>query len=223
MGYDASDAEINYMQIKGDAGYMETKPMPIDDAIKSIREQENRKFNQSVDLVVNIKNIDLKKPENKFSKRIILPHGTGKDVKVCVIGENGNITKPDIEGFEKNKAEAKKLGKKYDFFLCEPPLMPLVGKVLGRYLAPKGKMPELLLPGKNPASITDELKKSVRIRVRDSPSIQIIVGKENMNDAQIKENAKHAIEEIKKSLPAKAQIRSVFIKTTMGRPIRIGV
>ncbi len=202
---------------------METKPQSLNTALSSIREQSKRNFNQTLDLIVNIKNIDLKKPENKFSKRIILPYGTGKEMKICTIGEKGDITKIDIEAFERNKSAAKKLGKKYDFFICEPPLMPLVGKILGRYLAPKGKMPELLMPGKNPVSVVDELKKSVRIRIRDSPSVQVIIGKENMTDDQIKENAQHVIDELKKSLPAKAQIRSAFLKTTMGRPVRIGV
>ncbi len=199
---------------------METKS--LDEAIKSLREQEKRKFVQTIDLIVNIKNIDLKKPENKFSKKVLLPHGRGQDISICMIGEKGDITKVDIEDFEKNKSAAKKLGKKYDFFVCEAPLMPLVGKVLGRYLAPKGKMPEILLPGKSPDSVVEELKKSIRIKVRDSPSIQVMVGKENMPDAQIKENAQHVIEEIRKALPAKAQIKNAFLKTTMGKPMRIG-
>ncbi len=101
--------------------------------------------------------------------------------------------------------------------------MPLVGKVLGRYLAPKGKMPELLLPGKTPDSIVSDMKNSIRIKLRDSPSIQVMIGTENMNDSQLKENTQFILGEIKKSLPPKAQIKSVFIKPTMGKPARIGV
>lgn len=195
----------------------------VEDAIKSLREQEKRKFVQTIDLIVNLKNIDLKKPENKFSKKVVLPHGRGDIVNICLIAEKGDITKFDIEGFEKNKSAAKKLGKKYDFFVCEAPLMPLVGKVLGRYLAPKGKMPELLPPGKSADPIYDELKKSIRIRVRDSPSIQVMIGKESMADTQLKENVEHVIEEIRKALPAKAQIKNIYLKTTMGKPAKIGV
>ena len=195
----------------------------IDSAIKSIRETEKRKFNQTIDIIINVKSIDLKKPENKFSKRIVLPHGRGKDVKVCIIGEKGDVTKDDVLSFERDKSGAKKLSKKYEFFICEAPIMPLVGKILGRYLAPKGKMPELLPPGKNPESVVEELKRSVRIRLKDSPSIQTIVGTENMGDSQIIENVNLIVEEIKKSLPPKAQIRNAFLKTTMGKPARIGV
>ncbi len=199
--------------------------MKIDEAIKKTREGEKRKFSQTFDLIVNIRNIDLKKPENKFSKDVILPHGRGKDVNVCVISDNitGATNKTDVENFSKSKSSAKQFTKKYDFFVCEAPLMPLVGKILGRYLGPKGKMPRLLLPGKDPKSIVEETKKSVRINLRDIPTIQIPIGREDMQDGQIKENVEKVLEEVKKSLPAKSQIKNAYIKMTMGKPVRIGV
>lgn len=195
--------------------------MDADSAIKQIRESPKKKFNQSIDLVVTLKNVDLKKPENKFSKRVVLPHGRGKDVTVCTISENGEAKKSDIESFERDKKAAKKFSKQYEFYLCEAPLMPLVGKVLGRYLAPRGRMPEILMPGKNPDTMINELKKSVRIRVRDSPMIQTIVGSENMKDEELAENVEKVMEEVKKALPPKVQIKGAFLKTTMGKPVRI--
>ena len=197
----------------------------LEDAVKKIREGEKRKFSQTIDLIVNIRNIDLKKPENKFSKDIILPHGRGKDVSVCVISDNipGSIGKIDVENFSRNKSAAKQFTKKHDFFVCEAPLMPLVGKVLGRYLGPKGKMPRLLPPGRDPKFIVDETKKSLRIILRDAPTIQIPIATEEMSDAEIKENAEKVIEEVRKSLPAKAQIRNAYIKTTMGKAVKVGV
>ncbi|MBS3050579.1 MAG: 50S ribosomal protein L1 [Candidatus Aenigmarchaeota archaeon] len=197
----------------------------LEDGIVKAREGEKRKFSQTFDLIVNIRNIDLKKPENKFSKDVILPHGRGKDVSVCIISDiiPGATTKTDVEDFSRSKSAAKQFTKKHDFFVCEAPLMPLVGKILGRYLGPKGKMPRLLPPGKDPKSIVDETKKSIRINIRDTPTIQIAIGSEDMQDVQIKENAEKVLEEIKKSLPAKAQIRNVYVKTTMGKPVKIGV
>ncbi|KHO47545.1 MAG: large subunit ribosomal protein L1 [archaeon GW2011_AR5] len=203
----------------------EVTGIKLDDAIVKAREGEKRKFSQTFDLIVNIRNIDLKKPENKFSKDIILPHGRGKDVSVCIISDtiSGGVGKNEIEDFSKNKSAAKQFTKKHDFFVCEAPLMPLVGRILGRYLGPKGKMPRLLPPGKDPKSIVDETKQSVRINLRDSPTIQIAIGSEDMQDVQIKENTEKVLEEIKKSLPGKAQIKNAYIKTTMGKPVRIGV
>jgi len=200
------------------------KAAKIDEAIKKVKEGEKRKFVQSIDLIINIRNIDLKKPENKFSKDILLPHGRGKDIKVCVLSDNleGGIRKHEIEGFASNKSAAKQFAKKYDFFLCEAPLMPLVGKILGRYLGPKGKMPKLIPPGRDPKNAIEDTMKSVRVNVRDAPTIQISVSSESMDDSQIKDNVERVIEEVRKSLPGKAQIKSMFIKTTMGKPVRIG-
>jgi len=201
------------------------KQTKIDEAIAKVREGEKRKFVQSIDLIINLRNIDLKKPENKFSRDIILPHGRGRDVSVCILSDNfeGGIRKHEIEGFASNKSGAKTFAKKYDFFLCEAPLMPLVGKILGRYLGPKGKMPKLLPPGKDPKNAVEETAKSVRINVRDAPTIQISVSSEGMQDVQIKDNVERVVEEVKKALPGKAQIKSAYIKTTMGKPVKIGV
>lgn len=197
----------------------------LEDAIKKIREGEKRKFSQTIDLIVNLRNIDLKKPENKFSKDIILPNGRGKDVSVCIISDSiaGGIGKNDIEDFSRNKSSAKQFTKKHDFFVCEAPLMPIVGKVLGRYLGPKGKMPRLLPPGKDPKFIVEETKKSIRINLRDIPTIQVPAGSEDMDDSQLKGNIEKIIEEIRKSLPSKAQIKNAYIKTTMGKAVKIGV
>lgn len=199
--------------------------LKLDEAIAKAREGEKRKFSQTFDLIINLRNIDLKKPENKFSKDIILPHGRGKDISVCIISDNISdaVNKSGIENFSKNKSAAKQFTKKYDFFICEAPLMPLVGKILGRYLGPKGKMPKLLPPGKDPKLLIGETKRSIRINLRDLPTIQVPVGSEDMQDSQIKENVEKILEEVKKSLPAKAQIKNVYIKTTMGGPVKVGV
>ena len=195
----------------------------IQDALKQLRTFEKRGFSQTLDLNVTIKGVDLKRPENKFSKEIVLPHGRGKDIEVCIIAEAAGIGKREIDDLEKNKQKMKSFVKKYDFFLCEAPLMPVVGKILGRYLGPKGKMPKLLPPGKDPATLIDETKKSIRIRLRDSPSIQIMVGTESMSDEHLKENTEKVLEEIKKSLPGKAQIKNAYLKFTMTKPVKLKV
>lgn len=196
--------------------------MKIDEALQSLSESPKRGFVQSYDLVVILKNIDLKKPENKFSKDIVLPNGRGKDVNVCIISDriDGALTKTDVETIDKKGV--RELTKKYEFFLCEAPLMPLVGKVLGKYLGPKGKMPKLLPPNTDPAPQVAETKKSVRIRVRDSPVIQVIVGTESMPQNQVKENIERVLEEIKKTLPkGVSQIKMIMVKLTMNKPVKL--
>lgn len=193
-------------------------------AIKTLRETpEKKKFSQSFDLSVNISNIDMKKPESKFVKDISLPHGKGKSNKVCVISEKGDVNKADLLKMENDKKSAKILGKSYDFFLAEAPLMVLVGKVLGRYLGPTGKMPKLLPPNVNPDNMKKALEKSIRIKIKDTPVIHCIVGNEKMSDEQIKENVEKVIEEVRKVIPPKSDIKNAYLKLTMSKPISINV
>jgi large subunit ribosomal protein L1 len=196
--------------------------MLLEEALTQLTQQSRRNFAQSFDLIINLKNIDLKKPENKFSKDILLPHGRGKDIEVEIISDRlpGAITKTDIEKL--SKKEIKYLSKKYGFFVCEAPLMPLVGKVLGRYLGPKGKMPRLLPPTQDVNALVDEMKKSVRINVATSPTIHVIVGTEKMRTEQVKENILQVVEDVKKALPkGEAQIKNILVKLTMNKPIKV--
>jgi len=198
----------------------------ITDAIKYLRENaKERKFKQSFDLVVNIKSVDLKKPENKFSKDVILPHGRGKDVSVCIISDTvkDGVGKGFIESVGRNKKEAKNFVKKFDFFVCEAPMMPLVGKVLGRYLGPMGKMPKPFPPGGNADVIINNVKKSVMVRLQNTPVIHIFIGSETLSDDQIKENIEKVVDVIKKSMPGKAQIKNANLKLTMSKPVKLDV
>ncbi|MBI4018343.1 MAG: 50S ribosomal protein L1 [Candidatus Aenigmarchaeota archaeon] len=199
--------------------------MKIQEAISHIRtDSKQRKFSQSFDLVINLKNIDLKKPESKFSKEIQLPHGRGKEINVGIMSDriSGAISRPDLEAIAADKKRVRMLVNEYEFFVAEAPLMPVVGKLLGKYLAPRGKMPKLLAPGRDHNAVVNELKQSVRVRVRDSPVIHAYVGSEKMSDQQIKENAERLLEEILKTLPkGRDQIKNVYLKTTMGNPVKI--
>ncbi len=195
--------------------------MNLSESVAQLKSYEKKKFLQSFDLIVNIANIDLKKPENKIFKDILLPNGRGKDIQVAIISDSidGAISKQDIETMDKKSM--KNLTRKYEFFICEAPLMPLVGKVMGRYLGPKGKMPKLLPPGRSREAVISEAKNSVRIKMRDSPVIHVYVGNENMENKLIEDNVMHVINEIKKSLPAKARIKNVYLKLTMSNPVKI--
>ncbi len=205
------------------------KAMPLEEAIKWARaNSEKKKFVQTFDLSVNIKNIDMKKPDSKITKEVVLPHGTGAEAKVCVISDSVKnfepvVGKTDINSMEADKKGAKLFCRSYDFYLAEAPLMPLVGKVLGKYLAPKGKMPKLLPPNADPNKIAEGMKNSVRLKMKDSPVIHAPVGREDMSDEQIRDNAARVIEEIKKSLPGKAQVRNGYIKLTMGKAAKVEI
>ena len=198
----------------------------IIEGIKKLRESKKRNFLQSFDLIVNLKNINVKKPENKINEIVELPNGRGKPAKIAIFSDSLKdenlriITSEEIERLGKNRRELKKLAKKIDFFLSEPKLMPVVGKNLGMILAPRGKMPTILTG--DVSALVKRLTNSVRVRIKDSPVIQCIVGSEDMEDEKIAENVEAVIKFLEKRLPkGKNNIESVLLKLTMSRPIRV--
>jgi len=201
--------------------------MNVEEALERIRTYKKRNFVQTIDLIVTLKHLDLKKPENRVTKEIVLPHGSGRDVKVCLITKDNGFTKEKIEEMGKDKKTAKRFAKSYDFFLASAELMPVIGKALGRFLAPAGKMPSPIPPNMSREEIEkliEQKRKSVLIKIKTQPQVQIPVGKENMSNEEIKENVEHALREIVNSLPkGRSHVKQVLIKGTMTPAYRIEV
>ncbi len=198
-------------------------------SLKQLREiSKKRKFEQSVELIINLKGIDLRKPENRIKEDIILPHGRGDEAKIVVFSDTFKdlpcpvLGSKEIEALGKNKREAKKLARKTDFFLAEPRLMPLIGRNLGKVLAPRGKMPRLIKG--DPKSMIEKYKKAIMIKTKDNPVIQCKIGKESMKDEDIAENAMEVINTVISKLPkGKVNIKSIFLKFTMSKPVRVEI
>jgi large subunit ribosomal protein L1 len=123
-----------------------------------------------------------------------------------------------------DKKGQKNLVRTYDFFIAEAPLMPLVGKVLGSALGPRGKMPTPVPPT---ADITEQIKrhrKMVLIRLRGQPVLQCRVGTEKMSEKEIAENIQTVMRTIERKLRRGIKsVRSVQLKTTMGSPVKMSV
>jgi len=198
-------------------------------AIEEVRKNsKKRNFSQTFDLIVSLKEFDVKKPENKFTEDVILPHGKGEDAKIVVFSDTLKdidcevLTSADIEKYSKNKREARKLVKNTDFFFAEPKMMVLVGKVFGQYMGPRGKLPKVIAG--DISKIVKDYKKAVRIRIKDAPVIQCAVGKESMKDEEIAENVEAVLKAIQAKLPRGIQnIRCIWLKLTMGKPIKVEV
>jgi large subunit ribosomal protein L1 len=204
------------------------------DAIKKAREVvKKRNFKQTFDLAINLKSIDLKKPENKIKAEVKIPHFF-KESKIGIIADNllpqtkdlENVVvvrKEQIEAFGKNKKEAKKLARSCRYFLAEAPLMPMIGKALGQVLAPKNLMP-LPIPPTTPnlKSLVDEKRNVFKIQLKDSPTIHVPVGIEDMKDEEIAENIDMIVKAVLSSLPkGKEQVKNIVIKLTMGKPVKV--
>jgi large subunit ribosomal protein L1 len=214
--------------------------MPLDkttilNAVKEAKEKSGKKkFNQTVDLILNIQEIDMKSPEGKIQEVVELPHATGKPNKVCVIasGElafkarkaNADhiIERAELEGLAGKKKELRKLAGEYDIFISEAPLMPLVGRILGPVLGPRGKMPVPVSPTADIAGLIEKHRKTIVVRMRNQPLIQCSVGTEQMNEEELVDNIQTVLRVLEGKLKRGLKnIKLAYIKTSMGTPVKI--
>lgn len=205
--------------------------MDVDSAIKEVKEKsKKRNFTQTFDLIVNLKNLDLKKPENKIDLDVTLPYSKGKSANICIFADTtySKAKKTGVDVISKDelnkmgKEKGKELSNKYDSFFAEAPLMPTIGKILGPVLAPKGKMPSPYKPTDNVEEIVEKSGNRITFKVK-IPLIQIPIGNEKMEDNKIKENIDAVIEHVKERLPkGNQQVKSILLKLTMGPPVKIG-
>jgi large subunit ribosomal protein L1 len=214
--------------------------MPLDQktilaTVKETKEKsEKRKFTQSIELVLNLKEIDMKSSEGKIQEVVELPYSLEKPNKICVIasGElalkarkaNADhvLERADLEGLAGKKRELRKIANEYDFFIAEAPLMPLVGKILGPVLGPRGKMPMPVPPTADIASLVDKHRKTITLRMRNQPILQCRVGTESMKDEEITENVQAVLRVIEGKLKkGMKNIKFVYLKTSMGKPVKI--
>jgi large subunit ribosomal protein L1 len=214
--------------------------MPLDQktilaSVKEAKEKsEKKKFTQSIELVLNLKEIDMKSPEGKIQEIIELPYSLEKPNKICVIGSgelalkarraNADlvIEKAELDRLAGKKRELRKIANQYDFFIAEAPLMPLVGKVLGPVLGPRGKMPMPVPPTADIASLMEKHRKTIVLRMRNQPIIQCRVGTESMKDEEIAENVQTVLRVIEGKLKkGMKNIKFAYLKTSMGAPVKI--
>ena len=214
---------------------LETKTL-IDSVKEAKTKTEKRKFVQSVELVINLREVDMKKPESKIQELIELPHPVGKQSKVCVIasgelalkarnaGADLVVERAELESLAGDKKKQKTLAETYESFIAEAPLMPTVGKVLGAVLGPKGRMPIPVPPSVNIADAIAKQRKTVLVRTRNQPVLQCRIGTEDMSDEQIAENIQTVLRRLEGKLKKGLKnIRSLVIKTAMGPPIELKV
>jgi len=214
--------------------------MPLDkktivDAVKQAKEKSGgKKFNQTVDLILNIQEIDMKAPEGKIQEVVELPHATGKPNKIVIVasGElamkarhaNADkvIERADLEAMAGKKKELRRLAADYDVFVAEAPLMAMVGRTLGPVLGPRGKMPIPVPPTADIVTLLEKHRKTVVLRMRAQPIVQVSVGSESMSEDDLWDNINavlHVLDgKLKRGLK---NVKNVYIKTAMGEPVKI--
>ena len=202
-----------------------------------------RKFDESIDLIINLKDLNLNDPKQRIDKEIVLPNNiiTSDKPKVCVIASDEILLEARNLGLEtidndglvqlnnEEKKDKKKFVKKYDFFIVEDKMMPSVARYLARFLGPLGKMPKPFPSGYGIISSPEDLKiaierylKIIRITLKKQLLIQVKIGKKSMEKDRVFENLKTVVDYVADQMPHRYNnIKSMFLKTTMGHPIKI--
>jgi len=209
----------------------ETFVKALEEVRKSEKEKGNeRKFTQTVDLIINLRNFDIKRYSvNAF---VNLPHSLGKKKIAAFLEKKSNvvdtITKNEFDNF-KDKKKLKKLVKEYDFFIANAKLMPAVATSFGRVLGPASKMPSpqlgvLMTEDDNAINtLVKKIESVVRAKTKE-PCIKVAIGKEIDKNENLAENAMAVYNEVFKALPRqKENLRNILIKFTMSKPAKIAI
>lgn len=204
------------------------------DAInKALEDKGKRKFAQSLELIINTRGIDFSKSENRVNIDVLLPKGKGgKELKAAVIAEEAIgdqakkagadlvISPGELPSYAE-PAKIKDLAENY-FLLAEPKLMAPVAKSLGQYLGKRGKLPKPIVG--DVKGLLQRSKNSIRIvtKGRYLPVLQAFIGTENMAADELVENAETVYEAVKNKIGGDGNVKSVYVKLTMGKPVKVG-
>ena len=203
----------------------------IEDALKSDKE---RKFVETIEVAINLRDVDLQNPQKRINAEVALPHGRGRPSRVAVFaqGEMAVISKkivdtvlgPDqIDELSENKREARKLADKYDFFVAETGLMATIGKSLGVVLGPRGKMPRPIPPQADIERIINSLTNLVPVRSKDRPTFHVPFGNVSMPQEQLADNLETILKRVESNLDRGTDnIASIWVITAMGKAVRLG-
>jgi len=200
---------------------------------KARQASPERKFEQTFELAINLRELDMKRPENRINLRVQLPNGiAGQKVLVFAGGDlalrarrsgaDEVIEPTELNELAKDKKAAKKKLKDFDIFISEAPLMPTVGRVAGPILGPRGKMPTPV-PSQAPVdNVIERERRAVVLRSRDKPFVHCMVGKESMTDEQLAQNVEAVVNNLTGSTKrGLGNIKTMYLKTSMGEAVKL--
>jgi len=207
------------------------------EALKKVKEGKKRKFNQSIDLIINLRGLDLKKPDQQVDFYSNLHYATGKKLRIAAFvgpemkAEAGQVVDTVITPAEfpkyKDKKAAKKLAGDHDYFIAQANLMAQVAGSFGKILGTRGKMPNpkagcVVPPKANLKPLQQKLAKTLRIKAKALPVVQCSVGKQEMKDEELADNILSVYNQLVHNLPNhENNIARVMIKLTMGEIVEV--
>lgn len=199
---------------------------------------KKRNFSQSFELILNVKGLDVSKPEKRFTEQIELPNGLVESRrKICVIatgdtalrasktdGVDRVLERNEVESLVGNKKEAKRLASGYDHFLVDTPVMGSAARALGAALGSRGKRPVPITPGQDLGDLVRKYAKTVTMQLRKTTQLSCIIGTEKMKDEDVAGNAEAVARRVADKLEKRFKnIGSIYIKTTMGSPVKVAM
>ncbi len=205
---------------------------------EALEKSKKRKFSQSFDLSIGLRGIDLKNSANAVEEVVVLPHERGKKIRVCGLVDKEMqtaaktsfdkvIMKDDFPKWMSNVKGLKKLADECDFFVAQANIMGEVAKSFGRVFGPRGKMPNpkascVVPPNAKLDVLKDRLKKTVVLKAKKSPVINVRVGLETQKLEEVANNIHAVLDTLVKHLPSGEQsIKHVHVKMTMGKSVKI--
>ena len=217
-------------------GYYTMNKEEIQKALEEVKKQPQKKFVQSYDLIINLKDYDSK--QSPFDTFVNLPYSKGKKCKIAAfvdqqLAEQASkfcdfvIRDTEFDKYKEDKKLTKKLAQQYDYFIAQATIMPKIAAVFGKALGARGKMPNPKLgcvvpPNANLEPLVKKLVTTVRLSAKKGTNLQCIVGKQDQSEAQVIDNILAVYQTAIKHLPNEAQnVRVVLLKTTMGKPVKI--
>jgi large subunit ribosomal protein L1 len=195
---------------------------------RALEESPDRNFTESVDLAINLRDLDLNDPSNRVDESIVLPAGTGQETTIVVIAEGETAVRAedvaddvlsgdDLADLGDDDDAAKELAGETDFFVAEEALMQDVGRYLGTILGPRGKMPTPLSPDDDVVEVVERMKNTVQLRSGDRRTFHALVGAEAMSAEEIADNIDVILRRLYADLEKGPQnVDTVYVKTTMG-------
>ncbi|MFX1246488.1 MAG: 50S ribosomal protein L1 [Promethearchaeota archaeon] len=195
--------------------------------------RRKRKFTETVEISIGLRDIDLKNPANRINLETLVPNDLGGKSSVAIFAEGDiavkskefgltTLDRQEIEGLAKEPKNAKKIANEFSFFLAEPQMMPIVAKFLGKTLGPRGKMPKPIPPRVEIDRFIERYNRTVKLRLKSTPVVNTKIGKANQDDKTLAENASAILQTLSTKLPkGAAQIKSISFKTTMGPTAKV--
>ena len=206
----------------------------IEEAVsRAIEEAPPRNFRETVDLAVNLRDLDLNDPSNRVDESIVLPEGTGQETSIVVFAEGETAVRAeevaeevldadDLSDLGDNENDAKDLAADTDFFLAEENMMQDIGRYLGTVLGPRGKMPDPVGPDDDVVEMVERLKNSVQLRSGDRRTFHTRVGAEDMSAEEIADNIDVIIRRLEADLEkGPLNLDTIYVKTTMGPAVEV--